>query len=75
MSKMKSWSWGNGCKVVNVKHKDIGFHYYKPARQDLKRKGRSLEITVMNGDSLVKIGLNGTKINTIKKMLRLAGEI
>ena len=65
-----------GGHEVRVRHQDFHFRYIKPGPKDIKRKGKMLSMgyhipTI--GD--IEIHLNGRKINTLKKVLKAAGEI
>lgn len=73
MSKIVARKWLNG-DVVLVRHKDLFFGYRRPPAKDLKRQGRKLEIST-RGRNNMTISLNGTQINTLKKILMAAGEI
>ena len=73
MPKIKARKWG-GSKYVIVKQKGIIFGYEKPSKKDLKRKGRRLDIST-RGRNNMTISLNGTQINTVKKILKAVGEI
>lgn len=71
----KDWLGGKSV-CVTVDHKDFDFCYIKPSIRDLKRKGRSLSLTLKaGGHSSAFLRLNGTQINTLKKILKVAGEI
>jgi hypothetical protein len=73
MSAIKAKQWFDS-KIVLVKHKDLRFRYRRPEGRNLARKGRFLEISTV-GRTNMTISLNGTQINTLKKILKAAGEI
>ena len=61
-----------GITLINVKNKGYSVQYSCPNDiNDLKREGRKLTI----GNKQCSFTLNGTQINTIKKVLEEAGEI
>lgn len=73
MPAIKSKDYQGG-KLVMVGHKDYTFAYFKPKQSDIKRIGRRLEIGTRGRNQIV-ISLCGTEINTLKKVLKAAGEI
>lgn len=77
MSKKITVYKSNRGKEVFVKHDDLYFMYRKPSKKDIKREGRHLRIGTMNTESptYLYIDLNGTKINTLKKILKAVKEI
>lgn len=59
---------------IRSKGDKVRVNYFKPNRSnDLKRIGREMEISLDYGRT--KITLNGSGINTLKAVLRQAGEI
>lgn len=76
MSKIKAEKWIGGTKVTR-RNKEMGFYYFKPRLSDLKHEGRMLHIYSGGPDGAchVEMRLNGTQINTLKKILRAAGEM
>jgi len=74
-SKIEMKPYWRGGECVVVQQKDFLFGYHKPAPEDLKRQGRRLDITLVGKKGEMTITLNGTQINTIKKILQVAGEL
>ena len=78
MAKIKTGSgyWKNS---VRVDHKDLFYYYRAPVnKSDLRRKGRTLVIgmqTNRNSPGTMSIRLDGTQINTLKRILEVVGEI
>lgn len=69
-----------GEKKVRVRHNNIHFVYTAPkSEKKIKaKKGRSLSIHIgdwFDSVGYITVNLNGTQINTLKKMLKAAGEI
>lgn len=57
---------------VHVRNKNYTMYYTCPkGKQERKKWGRSLKIKIQNAS----FTLNGTQINTLKKILKAAGEI
>ncbi len=74
MSKIKARCGNGNSKRISLSHKDLHFYYYRPCDKDIKRDGRMLHIT-SKGPYSACLELNGTQINTIKKILKAVGEI
>jgi hypothetical protein len=75
MAKIKKNAWFGGHEI-RVGQKDFYFRYVKPSPEELRHKGKRLSLCYTLSKRVnVELSLNGRQINTIKKILKVAGEI
>jgi hypothetical protein len=74
MASIKKSAWFGGHEV-RVNQKYLSFRYLKPSPKDIKHAGKTLTISAFDPHSETVIKLKGTQINTLKKILKVAGEI